>query len=206
MVGGRVPCLHCPLPPACTACLMEAAHGRALAPLSCPATPACLRHPPRAGASRRAATHARQPRSHASRRRTPVALNRANPQRTHTLALPPPPLRPDDSYDRSLYAPGTNCTNGKPNGSPGAEIVFDESIDIDNSKLNAGEAPWAARARAARTVDAQTPRSAPAHLPGDRCCFMPWRPALPRRKAPRLTAAALAAMQGMLALAATAAR
>src|SRR5215471_13276323 len=37
----------------------------------------------------------------------------------------------DDSYDRTLAAPDGPCT-------PGAEIVFDESIDFDSSALNAG--------------------------------------------------------------------
>ena len=39
----------------------------------------------------------------------------------------------DDSYDRTLYAPGTNCT-----GSPGIEAVFDESIEYDDSQLFSG--------------------------------------------------------------------
>ncbi|MDB5985998.1 MAG: type phosphodiesterase/nucleotide pyrophosphatase [Nevskia sp.] len=39
----------------------------------------------------------------------------------------------DDSYDRTLYAPGTNCS-----GSPGVEVVYDESIEFDDSKLFSG--------------------------------------------------------------------
>ena len=39
----------------------------------------------------------------------------------------------DDSYDRTLYAPGSNCA-----GNPGIEAVFDESIDFDDSKLFSG--------------------------------------------------------------------
>ena len=39
----------------------------------------------------------------------------------------------DDSYDRTLYAPGSNCT-----GNPGIEAVYDESIDFDDSKLFSG--------------------------------------------------------------------
>lgn len=39
----------------------------------------------------------------------------------------------DDSYDRTLFAPGSNCT-----GSPGIEAVFDESIDNDDSQLFSG--------------------------------------------------------------------
>jgi hypothetical protein len=39
----------------------------------------------------------------------------------------------DDSYDRTLYAPGSGCT-----GKPGTEVVFDESVDFDDSKLFSG--------------------------------------------------------------------
>ncbi len=39
----------------------------------------------------------------------------------------------DDSYDRTLYAPGSNCT-----GNPGTEIVFDESIEYDSTKVFSG--------------------------------------------------------------------
>jgi hypothetical protein len=39
----------------------------------------------------------------------------------------------DDSYDRTLYAPGSKCQ-----GSPGTEIVFDESVEYDDSKLFSG--------------------------------------------------------------------
>src|SRR5579871_4086393 len=38
----------------------------------------------------------------------------------------------DDSYDRTLSAPGSNCSV------KGAEIVFDESIDIDPDKMESG--------------------------------------------------------------------
>lgn len=42
----------------------------------------------------------------------------------------------DDSYDRTLYAPGSNCTG---NGAgPGIEVVYDESIEFDSSKLFSG--------------------------------------------------------------------
>jgi hypothetical protein len=49
----------------------------------------------------------------------------------------------DDSYDRTLYAPGSQCT-----GSPGTEVIFDESIDYDSSRLfsggvNAANLPYA---------------------------------------------------------------
>jgi len=39
----------------------------------------------------------------------------------------------DDSYDRTLYAPGSNCS-----GKPGTEVVYDESVDYDLTKLFSG--------------------------------------------------------------------
>jgi predicted lipoprotein with Yx(FWY)xxD motif len=39
----------------------------------------------------------------------------------------------DDSYDRGLYPPKSNCT-----GSPGTEVVYDESIDRNPKALDAG--------------------------------------------------------------------
>lgn len=39
----------------------------------------------------------------------------------------------DDSHDRTLYAPGSDCT-----GAPGTETVFDESIDYDLNALDGG--------------------------------------------------------------------
>ncbi|TYL84667.1 alkaline phosphatase family protein [Bradyrhizobium cytisi] len=39
----------------------------------------------------------------------------------------------DDSYDRTLFAPGSNCQ-----GNPGTETLFDESIDYDLTKLDGG--------------------------------------------------------------------
>jgi len=39
----------------------------------------------------------------------------------------------DDSYDRTLYAPGSGCA-----GAPGSEIVYDESIDHDLNRLFSG--------------------------------------------------------------------
>jgi len=38
----------------------------------------------------------------------------------------------DDSYDRNLSAPGSNCST------KGTELVYDESIDFDPTKLDAG--------------------------------------------------------------------
>jgi hypothetical protein len=55
----------------------------------------------------------------------------------------------DDSYDRTLYAPGPNgCTDGDGGaGTPGTEVVFDESVEYDDSLLfsggiNAANLPW----------------------------------------------------------------
>lgn len=39
----------------------------------------------------------------------------------------------DDSYDRTLFAPGSRCS-----GARGIEVVFDESIDRDSSQLFSG--------------------------------------------------------------------
>ncbi|KAG0366335.1 type I phosphodiesterase/nucleotide pyrophosphatase [Gamsiella multidivaricata] len=39
----------------------------------------------------------------------------------------------DDSYDRSLYPPGSNCF-----GPIGTEVLYDETIDIDDTKINGG--------------------------------------------------------------------
>ncbi|HZU84943.1 MAG TPA: alkaline phosphatase family protein, partial [Polyangiaceae bacterium] len=39
----------------------------------------------------------------------------------------------DDSYDRTLFAPGSSCA-----GNPGTEVVFDESVEFDDSKLFSG--------------------------------------------------------------------
>src|SRR5450432_2512682 len=39
----------------------------------------------------------------------------------------------DDSYDRTLYPPGSLCA-----GKPGTEIVFDESLEYDDTKIFSG--------------------------------------------------------------------
>jgi len=39
----------------------------------------------------------------------------------------------DDAYDRTLYAPGSNCQGG-----PGTQIVYDETLDFDASQLFSG--------------------------------------------------------------------
>src|SRR5215831_10824966 len=39
----------------------------------------------------------------------------------------------DDSYDRTLYAPGSGCAT-----SPGTEVVYDESVDNDTTQLFSG--------------------------------------------------------------------
>ena len=42
----------------------------------------------------------------------------------------------DDSFDRTLFAPESDCK-----GAPGAEVSFAEDIDVDTDKLNAGGTP-----------------------------------------------------------------
>ncbi len=42
----------------------------------------------------------------------------------------------DDSYDRTLYAPGSNCTSST--GNPGTQVLYDESVDYDMTKLFSG--------------------------------------------------------------------
>jgi hypothetical protein len=42
----------------------------------------------------------------------------------------------DDSFDRTYFAPDSNCA-----GDPGAEVSFAENIDVDTKKLDAGGTP-----------------------------------------------------------------
>ena len=42
----------------------------------------------------------------------------------------------DDSYDRTLFPPGSNCS-----GSPGTEVVYDDTVDLDSSTLFTGIDP-----------------------------------------------------------------
>jgi len=42
----------------------------------------------------------------------------------------------DDSFDRTYFAPNSNCA-----GDPGAEVSFAEDVDVDNKQLNAGGTP-----------------------------------------------------------------
>ncbi len=42
----------------------------------------------------------------------------------------------DDSFDRTYFAPDSNCA-----GDPGAEVSFAENIDVDDKQLNAGGTP-----------------------------------------------------------------
>ena len=42
----------------------------------------------------------------------------------------------DDSFDRTFFAPGSNCT-----GAPGAEVAFAENIDVDSTRLDGGGTP-----------------------------------------------------------------
>lgn len=41
----------------------------------------------------------------------------------------------DDSYDRTLFAPGSDCSGTPANSGPGIEAVFDESIEHDSTQL-----------------------------------------------------------------------
>ncbi|HWY25610.1 MAG TPA: alkaline phosphatase family protein, partial [Nevskia sp.] len=43
----------------------------------------------------------------------------------------------DDSYDRTLFAPGSGCATGPTTG-PGIEMVYDESVDYDFNFLFSG--------------------------------------------------------------------
>lgn len=42
----------------------------------------------------------------------------------------------DDSYDRTYFAPGSNCQ-----GDPGAEVSFAENVDVDSDRLDGGGNP-----------------------------------------------------------------
>jgi hypothetical protein len=42
----------------------------------------------------------------------------------------------DDSFDRTYFAPGSDCK-----GAPGAEVAFAENIDVDSKRLDAGGKP-----------------------------------------------------------------
>jgi hypothetical protein len=44
----------------------------------------------------------------------------------------------DDSYDRTLYAPGNLTCTDNISGGPGTEVVFDETMDKDTSQLFSG--------------------------------------------------------------------
>ena len=61
----------------------------------------------------------------------------------------------DDSYDRTLYAPGRNCV-----GTPGAETVFAENLDYDLTSLEGGGPP---------ASDHINPANLPQRLADGRC-------------------------------------
>jgi hypothetical protein len=48
------------------------------------------------------------------------------------------PASTDESYDRSLWPPGTPCVGGKPQGQPGTPVVLTEEEDKDTALLNGG--------------------------------------------------------------------
>jgi hypothetical protein len=60
----------------------------------------------------------------------------------------------DDTYDATLYPPGSNCT-----GTPGTEVTNFEALDWDLTKLDGGTAPMGA------TYDPRNPHINPAKLP-----------------------------------------
>ena len=45
----------------------------------------------------------------------------------------------DESYDRTLWPPGTPCVNGKPHGKPGTLVAFTEEVDKNMEVLSGGE-------------------------------------------------------------------
>ncbi|NPT53666.1 alkaline phosphatase family protein [Paraburkholderia elongata] len=59
----------------------------------------------------------------------------------------------DDTYDATLYPPGSNCT-----GTPGTEVSNFEALDWDLTKLDGGSAP------AGATFDPRNPHINPANL------------------------------------------
>jgi hypothetical protein len=61
----------------------------------------------------------------------------------------------DDSYDRTLFAPGSNCL-----GTPGTEAQFAENIDFDLTKLDGGGPPGS------NHID---PAQLPLRLTGQKC-------------------------------------
>jgi len=48
----------------------------------------------------------------------------------------------DDSYDRTFFAPGSDCK-----GTPGAEVAFAENLDFDSTKLDGGGKPGDVRSQ-----------------------------------------------------------
>src|ERR1700680_3059162 len=60
----------------------------------------------------------------------------------------------DDSYDATLYPPGSNCT-----GTPGTEVKNFEALDWDLSQLDGGSPP------AGAAFDPRNPHINPANLP-----------------------------------------
>ena len=63
----------------------------------------------------------------------------------------------DDSYDRTYFAPGSDCS-----GAPGAEVAFAENIDVDSDKIDGGGTPgkWQTQ------ID---PKKLPVTLVGGKC-------------------------------------
>jgi len=63
----------------------------------------------------------------------------------------------DDSFDRTYFAPGSDCS-----GAPGAEVSFAENVDVDSDKIDGGGTPgdWKSQ------ID---PKKLPMTLVGGKC-------------------------------------
>jgi hypothetical protein len=51
----------------------------------------------------------------------------------------------DDSYDRTLFPPNSNCT-----GAPGSEALYAENLDYDQGQLDGGGPPTTSSRRNCR--------------------------------------------------------
>lgn len=63
----------------------------------------------------------------------------------------------DDSYDRTYYAPGSNCQ-----GEPGTEVSFAENVDVDSDRLDGGGTPG-------KPLTQIDPKKLPMVLVGGKC-------------------------------------
>ena len=63
----------------------------------------------------------------------------------------------DDSYDRTYFKPGSDCTEA-----PGAEVSFAENVDVDSDKIGSGGMPGKWQSQIG-------PKKLPMTLVGDKC-------------------------------------